>query len=222
MYELKLRKAAIKALRRMRPEDAGRVRTALGRWAKDPASQGHDLVRMKGRPEFRLRIGDWRVIFERNEETREVLVKRIGSRGDVYKHVHEESGEYMTQTQPQVILDEAGAPAFAVIPWDEYDRLINAYRFAEEERLSDEELLERLDSSNEEYFPSEVVDRLLAKENPVTVYREFRGMSRVELAKAAGVNENELADMENGPRAEPARRLTAVAKALGLDYDDLV
>ncbi len=128
----------------------------------------------------------------------------------------------MAQTQPQVILDEAGAPAFAVIPWDEYDRLINAYRFIEEERLSDEELLERLDSNDEEYFPSEVVDRLLAKENPVTVYREYRDMSRAELATAAGISENELAKMESGPRAVPAGHLPAVAKALGLDYDDLV
>ncbi len=128
----------------------------------------------------------------------------------------------MAQTQPQVILDEEGAPAFAVIPWDEYDRLINAYRFIEEERLSDEELLERLDSNDEEYFPSEVVDRLLAKVNPVTVYREYRDMSFGELAKAAGISENELAEMESGPRAEPARHLSAVAKALGLEYDDLV
>ncbi len=99
MYELKLRKAAIKTLRRMRPEDAGRIRTALGRLAQDPASYGHDLIRMKGRPEYRLRIGDLRVVFERNEEAREILVKQIGSRGDVYKHVHEEPGEiYGTDT----------------------------------------------------------------------------------------------------------------------------
>lgn len=125
-------------------------------------------------------------------------------------------------TQPQVILDEAGAPAFAVIPWDEYDRLMTAYRNADEAGLSDEELLERLDSVDEEYFPAEVVDRLLAKENPVTVYREYRGMSLAELAKAAEIDESELAEIESGSQAVPAWHLPAVAKALGLDYDDLV
>ncbi len=93
---------------------------------------------------------------------------------------------------------------------------------ADEDELSDEELLERLDSVEEEYFPAEVVNRLLAQENPVTVYREYRGMSLAELAKAAGIGENELALMESGLRAVPAWHLPAVAKALGLDYDDLV
>ena len=93
MYELKLRKAAIKALRRMRPEDARRVRVVLESLAQDPTGGGHYLVRMKGRPEYRLRIGGLRVVFERNEEAREILVKLIGSRGDVCKHVREEAGE---------------------------------------------------------------------------------------------------------------------------------
>ena len=93
MYELKFRKAAIKALRKMPLEDANRVRAALESLAREPASTGYDLIRMKGRQEWRLRIGSLRAVFERNDESREMLVKRIGSRGDVYKHVHEEIGE---------------------------------------------------------------------------------------------------------------------------------
>lgn len=94
-------------------------------------------------------------------------------------------------------------------------------RDAEEAELSDEELLDRLESVDEEYFPAEVVNRLLAQENPVTVYREYRGMSLAELAKAAEIGENELALMESGSRAMPAWQLTAVAKALRLDYEDI-
>ena len=115
-----------------------------------------------------------------------------------------------------------GAPAFAVISWEEYGKLISVYQYVEEEGLSDEELLERLDSSEEEYFPVEVLDRLLAKENPVAVFREYRGMSRERLAEAAGISVGELAEMESGPQAVPARRLPSVAKALGLGYDDLI
>ena len=95
------------------------------------------------------------------------------------------------------------------------------FQNADEDELSDEELLERLDSVENEYFPAEVVNRLLAQENPVTVYREYRGMSLAELAKAAGIGENELARMESGSRTMPAWQLTAVAKALGLDYEDI-
>ena len=39
---------------------------------------------LRGRPGFRLRIGGWRVIFDRHEEAREIDVLRIGPRGDVY------------------------------------------------------------------------------------------------------------------------------------------
>ncbi len=86
---------------------------------------------------------------------------------------------------------------------------------AEEDGLSDEEVLERLDSVDEEYFPAKVVDRLLAQENPVTVYQEYRGMSLAELAKAAEIGESELAVMESGSRAGPACHLPAVGRRLG-------
>jgi len=43
-----------------------------------------DVSFMKGRPgDFRLRIGDWRAIFEYRENG--IFVKEIGNRGDVYK-----------------------------------------------------------------------------------------------------------------------------------------
>ncbi len=117
--------------------------------------------------------------------------------------------------QPQLILDETGAPAFAVIPWDEYARLMAAYRNAGEFAHSGEA------HSVEECFPVEVVDRLLAGENPIAVYREYRDMSPAELAEAAKISESELAEMESGSRVVPAWHLPAVAKALGLDCDDL-
>ena len=94
MYVLKFRKAAIKALRRMRPEDARRVRAELRRLTQSSDNMSYHATRMKGRPEYKLRIGGLRVVYERNEETKEILVKLIGSRGDVYKHVHEEPGEF--------------------------------------------------------------------------------------------------------------------------------
>jgi mRNA interferase RelE/StbE len=42
-----------------------------------------DVKRLQGRPEYRLRIGDWRVIFEMDATT--ITITLIASRGDVYK-----------------------------------------------------------------------------------------------------------------------------------------
>ena len=44
-------------------------------------------ARLRGRPGLRLRVGPWRVIFERDEEARKIDVLRIGPRGDVYKEL---------------------------------------------------------------------------------------------------------------------------------------
>ena len=52
--------------------------------ANDPASLGNNLRPLKGRPgEFRLRVGDWRVIMT---ETGEIIaVIKVGPRGSVYE-----------------------------------------------------------------------------------------------------------------------------------------
>ena len=85
MYRLTIRKQAIKTLRRMRVREARRVRSELDKLAQNPGGRASDVTPLRGRPGFRLRVGSWRVIFERDEEARKIDVLRIGPRGDVYK-----------------------------------------------------------------------------------------------------------------------------------------
>ena len=56
-------------------------------------------------------------------------------------------------TKAQVILDDSGNPAFAVIPWREYERMAAT---GTDERLSDEELYDRAGVEDEESFPIDV------------------------------------------------------------------
>ena len=84
MYRVVIRKQAIKALRSMGSPEARRVRVGLDKLAQDPDRRDIDVMPLRGRPGFRLRIGGWRVIFDRHEEAREIDVLRIGPRGDVY------------------------------------------------------------------------------------------------------------------------------------------
>ena len=85
MYRLTIRKQAIKTLQRMRVRDARRVRSELDKLAHNPGKRTSDITPLRGRPGFRLRVGAWRIIFERDEETRTIDILRIGPRGDVYK-----------------------------------------------------------------------------------------------------------------------------------------
>jgi mRNA interferase RelE/StbE len=60
-----------------------RVETALDRLAVDPGAA--ELRRLKGRPELRLRVGDWRVLLELDHEARAIVVHHVLPRGRAYR-----------------------------------------------------------------------------------------------------------------------------------------
>ncbi len=121
--------------------------------------------------------------------------------------------------QPQVILDTAGQPAFAVIPWLEYERLAKEDADA---LLSDVELYDRAKGEGGESLPVEVADQLLAGQNPVRVYRRHRHMTQSQLAAAAGINAIYLSQIEAGKRTGSIKTLAAIAQALDIAVDDLL
>ncbi len=115
------------------------------------------------------------------------------------------------------VIEKDGERLFAVIPWEDYERLRDAAEMDEDVRLYDEAL-----ARDEERFPLELVDRLLAHENPIKVFREYRGMTQRELAQKVGVNAAYLSQIECGRRGGSSKILRAIANALGLDLDDIV
>jgi mRNA interferase RelE/StbE len=73
---------AIRTLRRMPRPTAEGIRDTVAAYAADPASQAANVRALKGEPGvLRLRVGDWRVVFEAGSG---VAVIRIGPRGGVY------------------------------------------------------------------------------------------------------------------------------------------
>ncbi len=62
-----------------------RVLTAIDGLRTDPPAG--DIKRLTGitPPQWRLRVGDWRVRFNRNPETRTVLILRVLPRGRAYR-----------------------------------------------------------------------------------------------------------------------------------------
>ena len=119
----------------------------------------------------------------------------------------------------QIIVDEAGKPAYAVIPWSEYERLMPE---AADAALSDEALYDQAKKEEEELFPAAVLDRLLAGESPVRVYRKYRGLTQKQLAEAAGINAVYLSQIETGKRSGSLRILTVIAEELGVEAGDLI
>jgi mRNA interferase RelE/StbE len=73
--------AAAKALRRYRA-DAARLLDKIEAYAANPASLANNVKALSGSGAFRLRVGDYRVVFEETES--EIIVTKIGPRGSVY------------------------------------------------------------------------------------------------------------------------------------------
>ena len=73
---------AARTLRRMPPNTAKLIVAKINQYASDAGSLGNNVKRLQGRPELRLRIGDWRVIFQ--EDVACVSIIKIASRGAAY------------------------------------------------------------------------------------------------------------------------------------------
>lgn len=77
-------------------------------------------------------------------------------------------------------------------------------------------------AAGEETWPMELVEARASGENPIKVFRKYRGMTMTELAKAAGISQPHLSGIENGKKTGSIEVLKRIAIALKVDLDDLV
>jgi mRNA interferase RelE/StbE len=60
------------------------IRSKIDHLARDPYAPNNNALRLTGRDGYRLRVGDWRVIYELDDARRVLTVLRIAPRGGVY------------------------------------------------------------------------------------------------------------------------------------------
>ena len=84
MYRLVITKSAAKTLRKLPRNLAKRIRQKLEELAKDPYAPNNNVTKLQNRPGFRLRVGDWRVIYQIEDDRLVILVLEIGPRGGIY------------------------------------------------------------------------------------------------------------------------------------------
>lgn len=76
--------------------------------------------------------------------------------------------------------------------------------------------------NGEELVPSKVTYAILDGENPIKVWREYRGLTQQQLAEAVGLSTSYLSQIESGKRTGTAEVLLSIAHALHLSLDDIV
>jgi DNA-binding Xre family transcriptional regulator len=120
---------------------------------------------------------------------------------------------YVAERLPDAVLvDESETADLMVLQPDELDELIADAAAAAAYRRT----------RGEEAVPIAIADRLLAGDNPIRVWREYRGMSLSALADAAGIGKGYLSQLEGGARQGPVATLKRIAAALRVDPDDLI
>lgn len=119
------------------------------------------------------------------------------------------------------IIERDGKPEWAVMPFDEYQRLM-ALAEDRQDAADAAAALVSVQQGNEELLPQEVVKRLISGESPVRVWREHRGLTQKELAQASGLTQAMITMIENGHRKGTVQTLTSLAKVLKIDLDDLL
>ena len=118
------------------------------------------------------------------------------------------------------IIEKDGIPEWAVIPYRTYQQLLEDAEMLQDIRDYDAAL--QAIEEGEELIPGEVVDALVDGENPIRVWREYRGMTQQQLAKVAEISVPYLSQLESGKRKGSTSVLGAIAKGLDLMLDDLV
>ena len=79
--EIRDNRAAAKALLKMPANTARLIRRKIEQYASNLDSMANNVRKLQGREGYRLRVGDWRVVFDRDGVVLDIL--EIGPRGSI-------------------------------------------------------------------------------------------------------------------------------------------
>lgn len=116
-------------------------------------------------------------------------------------------------------IDQNGQAAFVVVPIAEWDALMA--RLEEREDIADATRQMSAIRAGEETLPAEIVARLTSGENPLKVWREYRGFTLRALATEIGISSAAVSKIETGKSHPSVATLGKLAAALGCDMEDL-
>lgn len=104
------------------------------------------------------------------------------------------------------IIEQGGKPAFAVIPWDDYQSLIEGV----------------VPDDSDLWFPHEEVKANVRGDSLVKAWREYLGMTQAELAAKAEIKQPALTRIEKIDANPRKSTLIRLAEAMGLTVEQLI
>ena len=84
MYRVVTIKSFDKALAKIPVNWQKRIVAKIRETAVNPYARNNNLTKLQGRNGYRLRVGDWRVVYELQDDRLVMLVLEVGPRGGIY------------------------------------------------------------------------------------------------------------------------------------------
>lgn len=82
-YRLQIKRSAVKELEAVRIRDRRRIARRIHTLAAEPRPSGCE--KLSGQEKYRVRQGDYRILYAVDDEELTVVVVKIGHRRDVYR-----------------------------------------------------------------------------------------------------------------------------------------
>ena len=111
-----------------------------------------------------------------------------------------------THIKPQIIISE-GKPAFAVIPWEKYQSLLEKTAEADNSDI---------------LFPNEVVKANARGDCLIKAWREYLGFTQKELAEKTGMKQSAIARIESSDKLPRKSTLKKFARVMDIDVEQLI
>ena len=83
-YQLEVKERAAKELSRLRPDIGRRLLQSIESLASDPRPK-HSHKLSESESSYRLRVGEYRVLYQVDDEAKLVTIFKIGHRREVYR-----------------------------------------------------------------------------------------------------------------------------------------
>ena len=84
MYRIEVEAEAARMLQRLPRNTARLIWSKIEHLARDPHAPSNNIKRLKGQDAYRLRVGDWRVLYTLENERLVVFVLKVRPRGSAY------------------------------------------------------------------------------------------------------------------------------------------
>lgn len=81
-YSVFIKRSAQKQISKIPPQDNQRIKAAIRKLSEVP--RPHGCKKLVGRPAFRIRVGNYRIVYEIHDKKLIVLIVDVGHRRDVY------------------------------------------------------------------------------------------------------------------------------------------